>query len=338
MTKRNFKGIWIPREIWLSTELNLQEKVFLIEIDSLQDDVKGCFAGNKYFAEFFQMSESRASQVISGLQKKGLVSIKNIRKGPLTVERQIWISDAFNILKAAVSSPSGSSDSAFRILQSAPLESCEHINTTDIINTDKDKKKEDARENALDDIFGMTDFPSSPEPESEEAPAEEEAQPAKVEDAQGDRNLPAVIVGEVLPAIVVVDFPAPLSEFDVFWEAYPRKLSPGKVSGEKGALAKAMKIASFDDILAGLERSKALWDLRKAIIKLDPKYFASDIPHPSTWLNQGRWADDTETEIENAQRDYDRIAGYANASDRYVPMVEGARLALAGYEKRHQGR
>jgi len=36
--ERNFKGIWIPKEIWLNEKLSLQEKVFLVEIASLDND------------------------------------------------------------------------------------------------------------------------------------------------------------------------------------------------------------------------------------------------------------------------------------------------------------
>jgi hypothetical protein len=35
---RDFKGIWIPKEIWLSKDLTLQEKVFYVEIDSLDNE------------------------------------------------------------------------------------------------------------------------------------------------------------------------------------------------------------------------------------------------------------------------------------------------------------
>lgn len=49
--ERDFKGIWIPKEIWLNTHLTMNEKLFLVEIDSL-DNEKGCFASNDYFAEF----------------------------------------------------------------------------------------------------------------------------------------------------------------------------------------------------------------------------------------------------------------------------------------------
>lgn len=74
---RDFKGVWIPKEIWLSEKLTLQEKVFLAEIESL-DNKEGCFASNKYFADFFGLSKNRCSEVIKSLENKGLVSIRYI--------------------------------------------------------------------------------------------------------------------------------------------------------------------------------------------------------------------------------------------------------------------
>lgn len=68
--KRGFKGIWIPKEIWLNENLTLQEKVFLVEIDSLNVDNKGCYASNEYFAKFFGLSRKRVSFVINELIKK----------------------------------------------------------------------------------------------------------------------------------------------------------------------------------------------------------------------------------------------------------------------------
>ena len=76
---RDFKGIWIPKELWLNTELTMQEKIFLVEIDSL-DNEEGCFASNAYFAEFFQLSKSRVSQIIKSLETKELIIIDYIYK------------------------------------------------------------------------------------------------------------------------------------------------------------------------------------------------------------------------------------------------------------------
>lgn len=50
----------------------MQEKVFLAEIDSL-DNEQGCYANNEYFARFFGISKVRVSEVINSLVAKGWV-------------------------------------------------------------------------------------------------------------------------------------------------------------------------------------------------------------------------------------------------------------------------
>lgn len=85
---RDFKGIWIPREIWLSKELSMQEKVFLAEIHSL-DNEQGCIASNAYFAEFFQLSKSSVSRIISALATKGLCNVTLIYKNNKEVDKRV---------------------------------------------------------------------------------------------------------------------------------------------------------------------------------------------------------------------------------------------------------
>ena len=70
--KRDFKGIWIPKEVWLNEELTMQEKIFFVEIDSL-DNNEGCFASNAYFSDFFKISKTRVSIVIQSLIAKGFI-------------------------------------------------------------------------------------------------------------------------------------------------------------------------------------------------------------------------------------------------------------------------
>lgn len=89
--ERAFRGVWIPAEIWLNRELSLQEKVMLIEIDSLQHPQKGCFKSNKKLAEFFGLSPNRVSEVISSLKKKGWIRVDQIREGKQIVERRIFM-------------------------------------------------------------------------------------------------------------------------------------------------------------------------------------------------------------------------------------------------------
>lgn len=89
--ERNFKGIWIPKEIWLSEELTLQEKIMLVEIDSFDNEERGCYASNKYFSKFFNITPGRISQIISSLVSKGYISVLYIRDNQEIKERQIHI-------------------------------------------------------------------------------------------------------------------------------------------------------------------------------------------------------------------------------------------------------
>ena len=95
---RDFKGVWIVKEVWLDTNLTWMEKLFLVEIDSL-DNEDGCFATNKYFAEFFQLSQSRVSEIINSLVSKGYITTfllydgKQVKQRTLTMTIPIRKSD-----------------------------------------------------------------------------------------------------------------------------------------------------------------------------------------------------------------------------------------------------
>lgn len=78
--KRSFKGVWIPKEIWLAEDINITEKAFLAEIDSLSSTKLGCFASNKHFSKFSGLSVSRCSTIINDLERKGYVDINLVRK------------------------------------------------------------------------------------------------------------------------------------------------------------------------------------------------------------------------------------------------------------------
>lgn len=70
--QRDFKGVWIPKEIWLDKELDLTEKALLIEIHSLDNEFH-CVAGNDYFAEFLNCSESTITRAIKHLKDLGYI-------------------------------------------------------------------------------------------------------------------------------------------------------------------------------------------------------------------------------------------------------------------------
>jgi len=86
---RDFKGVWIPRQIWLSNDLTLQEKVFIVEINSLNNE-QGCYANNSYFADFFNLSKTRVSLVIKSLIDKGYISSQIVYKqGTKQIEKRV---------------------------------------------------------------------------------------------------------------------------------------------------------------------------------------------------------------------------------------------------------
>ena len=89
MQKRDFKGVWIPKEIWLSTDLKVMEKLILVEIDSL-DNEDGCFASNEHFSKFFSLSKNRCSEIIKSLEKKGYIKIDYIyQEGSKAISRRV---------------------------------------------------------------------------------------------------------------------------------------------------------------------------------------------------------------------------------------------------------
>ena len=71
-TVRQFKGVWIPKEVWLDEQLTYFEKAVYAEIDSL-DGEDGCFASNKYLAGFFGCTERHIKRALAHLSELGYV-------------------------------------------------------------------------------------------------------------------------------------------------------------------------------------------------------------------------------------------------------------------------
>ena len=75
--KRSFKGVWIPAEIWINTEITPMEKMILTEINSLDGD-EHCFASNKHFSEMFGISTRQVSEHIGALASKKCIKVTPI--------------------------------------------------------------------------------------------------------------------------------------------------------------------------------------------------------------------------------------------------------------------
>lgn len=70
--------------------------------------------------------------------------------------------------------------------------------------------------------------------------------------------------------------------FENFWKAYPKKV--GKDAARKAFAKRKPDDKLLGDILKAIEVHKTTEDWRKS----DGQF----IPHPATWLNQGRWMDE----------------------------------------------
>ena len=136
--ERDFKGIWIPKEIWLDSNLTWSEKMLLVEIDSLATLEKGCFATNEYLSDFFNLSKDRISKLISSLKSKGYIEVKLIYK-----------KDTKQILKREITTIGYRQKQLEGIVNNAErgiVENNEDINT-DIINTeDYIREKEEGQD------------------------------------------------------------------------------------------------------------------------------------------------------------------------------------------------
>ncbi len=89
---RQFKGIWIPKEIYLEDGLNPVQKILLAEIDSL-DNGEGCFASNEYLANFLEIETGSLANVLTDLRKKGWIIDRKFdgRKRYMSINQRITI-------------------------------------------------------------------------------------------------------------------------------------------------------------------------------------------------------------------------------------------------------
>lgn len=71
--KREFKGVWIPAEVWLAKDLTIIQKVIYAEIDSFCKNGRSCYFSNEYLAKFCNISIPTVKRTISDMKKKGYI-------------------------------------------------------------------------------------------------------------------------------------------------------------------------------------------------------------------------------------------------------------------------
>lgn len=77
MDERDFKGVWIPAEVWLNSELTLTEKALLAEIDSFSGNGKTFYKSNETIVEEYQVSRSTIGRAVKKLEKMGYIDVRN---------------------------------------------------------------------------------------------------------------------------------------------------------------------------------------------------------------------------------------------------------------------
>lgn len=72
--ERQFKGIFIPAEIWEASDLSWTEKIVLMEIDSFTAAGKDCFISDEYIGSLVGCSPRTARTIVSKLVRLGYVT------------------------------------------------------------------------------------------------------------------------------------------------------------------------------------------------------------------------------------------------------------------------
>lgn len=125
---RAFKGIWIPKEVWLDKRLTYFEKCLLAEIHSLDDPERGCYCKNQYFIEFFNEKERTIQCGLSKLKNLGYIRYENFDGRTRTLRSNLYPDKSlFNTPEVQNSAPQGC-----KILHPSSLESS--IETDNIID------------------------------------------------------------------------------------------------------------------------------------------------------------------------------------------------------------
>ena len=261
MTERGFKGVWIPREIWLHPGLTLQEKILLAEIDSL-DNENGCFANNKHFSEFLNISQRRVQELLKSLKDKGYIEITFLRgPGENAIDNRVMrvVSSAYPQPEEAARNPAqGGAENRV-----PPTKKTAQGYAESRAALYKDEKT------ILENQESIT--PLNP-PSRGGATAR----------LRGGED--SFALGDSANGLCAKGGNS-LEGFAEFWTAYPRKKS--KAAAER-AWAKIRPGEELQaEILAALEQAKQSRDWQKE----GGQY----IPYPATWLNARGWEDELES-------------------------------------------
>ena len=74
MSNREFKGVWIPRDLYLNEELNWTEKLLILEIDCFSKNGMPCFISNEHLCKHLKVSASTVEKALKKTEDFGYIS------------------------------------------------------------------------------------------------------------------------------------------------------------------------------------------------------------------------------------------------------------------------
>lgn len=86
----------LPADVRYDTQLSPQEKILYAEITTLSTKEGVCFAGNKYFADLYSLTNVTISRQLSHLEEQGYIKIAYDKEGAKVKKRYITINKNVN--------------------------------------------------------------------------------------------------------------------------------------------------------------------------------------------------------------------------------------------------
>lgn len=163
--ERDFKGVWIPKAVWLDRRLSALDKMILTEIDSLASEERGCFASNAYIADFCQCSEAKVTKSISLLIKLGYLYVASFngrqRELKSCLSKNIYEAESENVSGCSVKNTK--QGSKFYEAESENVRESKLDNKQDnnIFNNNSQKENKQKKKSSFDDDATPPDVSSA---------------------------------------------------------------------------------------------------------------------------------------------------------------------------------
>ena len=100
---REFKGVWIPKKLYLEKGLTWTDKLIILEVHSFSNNGLECFVSNDHLADFTQASLSSVEKSISKLVKQGII-VRTKKKIEGSYQRFLRVANSNFCEDAAVNS------------------------------------------------------------------------------------------------------------------------------------------------------------------------------------------------------------------------------------------